>query len=54
MVYLGAKKTSSSKVITSTLSLDLKAKKIVNSGIAKTSSFDQNQKQNDEKKSENS
>ena len=52
MLYLVAEKNPSSKAITPELSSDLQNTSGVNSGIAKTSSVDDNQEQDNEKESE--
>ncbi len=52
IVLLGTKKTPSSKVITSELSLDLQDTRYASSGIAKTSSIEHKQEQDDEEESE--
>ena len=52
IVFLGTKKTPSSKVITPELSLDLQDTGIAPSGIAKTSSINHNEEQDDEEESE--
>ncbi len=51
MVFLRTKKTSSSKIITPELNLDLQDTRIGPSGMAKTSSIDHNQEQDDEEAS---
>lgn len=52
MLYVVAEKNPSSKAITPELSSDLQNTSVVNSEIAKTSSVDVNQEQDDEKESE--
>ncbi len=52
IVFLETKKTPSSKVITPELGLDLQDTRIAPFGIAKTSSIDHNQEENDEEESE--
>ncbi len=52
MVFLGTKKTPSSKVITPEFSLDLQDTGIAPFEIAKTSFIDQNEEQDDEEESE--